>query len=60
MIGDSERDLGAAAAFGIPAVLVSSNQQSFKESVTSPCAFRANTVKEAVERILACAGQPTP
>ena len=52
MIGDSERDLGAAAAFGIPAVFVSSNQQSFKESVSSPCAFRAASVNEAVQRIL--------
>ena len=52
MIGDSERDLGAAAAFGVPAVLVSSNQQGFKESISSKCAFRAETVGEAVERIL--------
>ncbi len=52
MIGDSERDLGAAAAFGIPAVLVSSNQQGFKEPVSSKSAFRAETVRQAVERIL--------
>lgn len=52
MIGDSERDLGAAAAFGIPAALVASNQQSFKESVVSKYAFRTDSVSEAVERIL--------
>ncbi len=52
MIGDSERDLGAAAAFGVPAVLVSSNQQGFKNDVSTKCAFRSGTVKEAVERIL--------
>ncbi len=52
MIGDSERDLGAAAAFGIPAALVSSNQQGFKEQVSSKCAFRAETVQQAVEKIL--------
>ena len=52
MVGDSERDLGAAAAFGIPAVLVSSNQQGFKESISSNCAFRAETALEAVRRIL--------
>jgi mannose-1-phosphate guanylyltransferase/phosphomannomutase len=52
MIGDSERDLGAAAAFGIPAALVASNQQSFKQDITSPEAFRAPSVLEAVQRIL--------
>jgi D,D-heptose 1,7-bisphosphate phosphatase len=52
MIGDSERDLGAAAAFGIPAVLVSSNQQGFKADITSAEAFRAPSVLEAVQRIL--------
>ena len=52
MIGDSERDLGAAAAFGIPAVLVSSNQQSFKRDIVSAEAFRAASVLEAVQRIL--------
>jgi len=52
MIGDSERDLGAAAAFGIPAALVSSNQQSFKADITSAEAFRAPSVLEAVQRIL--------
>jgi D,D-heptose 1,7-bisphosphate phosphatase len=51
MIGDSERDLGAAAAFGIPAVLVASNQQAFKESILSKCAFRAASVNEAARRI---------
>ena len=54
MVGDSERDLGAAAAFGIPAVLVASNQLEFKEDVSSTCAFRVRTVKEAVQRILSC------
>lgn len=53
MVGDSERDLGAAAAFGIPAVLVASNQQKFKESITSPYAFRAKTVIEGVRHIFA-------
>jgi D,D-heptose 1,7-bisphosphate phosphatase len=53
MIGDSERDLGAAAAFGIPAVLVASNQRSFKEPISSKYAFRAETVLAAVLRILA-------
>ena len=53
MIGDSERDLGAAAAFGIPAVLVSSNQQGFKAAICPNYAFRAETVKEAVQRIFA-------
>ncbi len=52
MIGDSERDLGAAAAFGIRAVLVASNQEAFKDSVVSPCAFRAPTIRAAVERVL--------
>ncbi len=52
MVGDSERDLGAAAAFGIPAAWVSSNQQGFKEDVKSKYAFRAESVKEAVRRIL--------
>jgi histidinol-phosphate phosphatase family protein len=52
LIGDTERDLGAAAAFGIPAVLVASNQQSFKSGITSPCAFRAASVGEAVRQIL--------
>jgi len=52
MIGDSERDLGAAAAFGVPAVLVSSNQQGFKDDISSKCAFRADDVKNAVQRIL--------
>lgn len=52
MVGDSERDLGAAAAFGIPAVLVASNQDSFKEDALSKCAFRTRTVREAVEKIL--------
>jgi len=53
MIGDSEGDLGAAAAFGIPAVLVSSNQQGFKETILSDYAFRADTVKDAVQQIFA-------
>ncbi len=53
MIGDSERDLGAAAAFGIPAVLLASNQQGFKEAISSRYAFRADSVHEAVKRILA-------
>jgi len=53
MIGDSERDLGAAAAFGIPAALVSSNQEYFKESILSKCELRANSVGEAVQIILA-------
>ena len=52
MIGDSERDLGAAAAFGISAALVESNQEAFKESIISKYALRAKSVKEAVERIL--------
>jgi D,D-heptose 1,7-bisphosphate phosphatase len=52
MIGDSERDLGAAAAFGIPAVLVSSNQQSFKTDIVSAEAFRAPSILEAVQRLL--------
>ena len=52
MIGDSERDLGAAAAFGIPAALVASNQQAFKETITSSHALRASTVGEAVRHIL--------
>jgi D,D-heptose 1,7-bisphosphate phosphatase len=52
MIGDSERDLGAAAAFGIPAALVASNQQWFKEGIVSREAFRAPSVLEAVRRIL--------
>jgi D,D-heptose 1,7-bisphosphate phosphatase len=52
MIGDSERDLGAAAAFGIPAALVSSNQRAFKADITSVEAFRAPSVLEAVQRIL--------
>jgi D-glycero-D-manno-heptose 1,7-bisphosphate phosphatase len=56
MIGDSERDLGAAAAFGIPAVLISSNQQGFKRDVSSHSAFRAQTVKEAMVRILTGTG----
>jgi D-glycero-D-manno-heptose 1,7-bisphosphate phosphatase len=51
MIGDSERDLGAAAAFGIPAALVASNQQAFKEDVTSVPQIRAASVSEAVQRI---------
>jgi histidinol phosphatase-like enzyme len=54
MVGDSERDLGAAAAFGIPAVLVASDQLEFKEDVSSQCAFRVRTLKEAVQRILSC------
>jgi mannose-1-phosphate guanylyltransferase/phosphomannomutase len=53
MIGDSERDLGAAQAFGIPAVLVSSDQDGYKENTTSACLFRAETVKDAVQRIIA-------
>jgi mannose-1-phosphate guanylyltransferase/phosphomannomutase len=53
MIGDSERDLGAAQAFGIPAVLVSSNQQGYKENTTSTYAFRAETIKDAVQQIIA-------
>jgi len=53
MIGDSERDLGAAAAFGIPGVLVSSNQRGFKEAISSKYAFRAVSIKEAVDQILA-------
>jgi D,D-heptose 1,7-bisphosphate phosphatase len=56
MIGDSERDLGAAAAFGIPAALVASNGLSFKADIASPCAFRARSVLEAVRRILKMAG----
>jgi len=52
MIGDSEGDLGAAVAFGIPGVLLSSNQQGFKEAILSKYAFRADSVNEAVERIL--------
>jgi mannose-1-phosphate guanylyltransferase/phosphomannomutase len=52
MIGDTERDLGAAAGFGIQAALVASNQQAFKESVVFTPAFRANSVLEAVQRIL--------
>ncbi len=52
MIGDSERDLGAAAAFGIPAILVSSNQQSFKADIKSAEAFRAHSVLEAVRRLI--------
>lgn len=53
MIGDSERDLGAAAAFGIRAALVASNQQAFKETIVSHYALRAHSVKEAVQQILA-------
>ena len=52
MIGDSQRDLGAAASFGIPAVLVASNQLTFKNDITSTPAFRAASVSEAVQRIL--------
>jgi D-glycero-D-manno-heptose 1,7-bisphosphate phosphatase len=52
MIGDSERDLGAAAAFGIPAALVASNQQAFKADIKSAEALRAPSVLEAVRRIL--------
>jgi D-glycero-D-manno-heptose 1,7-bisphosphate phosphatase len=52
MIGDSERDLGAAAAFGIPAALVASNQQAFKEAIASAPRVRAASVSEAVQRIL--------
>jgi mannose-1-phosphate guanylyltransferase/phosphomannomutase len=52
MIGDSERDLGAAAAFGIPAVLVASNQREFKNSIVSTPAFRARSLSEAVRTIL--------
>ena len=44
MIGDSERDLGAAAAFGIRAALVASNQQSFQRNDRfSHCALRAHS-----------------
>jgi D,D-heptose 1,7-bisphosphate phosphatase len=56
MIGDSERDLGAAAAFGIPAVLVSSNQRLFKADIKSAEAFRAPSVLEAVQRLIKIAG----
>ncbi len=52
MIGDSERDLGAAAAFGIPGVLVESNQQAYKVDIRSAEAFRAPSVLAAVERIV--------
>jgi D-glycero-D-manno-heptose 1,7-bisphosphate phosphatase len=52
MIGDSERDLGAAAAFGIPAALVASNQQAFKESIASAPQIRAASIAEAVQHIL--------
>jgi D,D-heptose 1,7-bisphosphate phosphatase len=52
MVGDSERDLGAAAAFRIPGVLVASNQEDFKGDILSDCAFRSKTVREAVQRIL--------
>jgi mannose-1-phosphate guanylyltransferase/phosphomannomutase len=57
MIGDSERDLGAAAAFGIPAALVASNQVSFKDAIASKYAFRAASVREAVQRILSPSGE---
>jgi phosphoglycolate phosphatase-like HAD superfamily hydrolase len=52
MIGDSERDLGAAGAFGIPAILVASNQQSFKADIKSAEAFRSHSVLEAVQRLI--------
>ena len=52
MIGDSERDLGAAAAFGIPAALVASNQQGFKEAISSAPQIRAASISEALQRIL--------
>ncbi len=52
MIGDSERDLGAAAAFGIPAILVPSNQHSFKADIKSAEAFRSPSVLEAVQRLI--------
>ena len=52
MVGDSERDLGAAAAFGITAAFVASNQVDFKGDILSHFAFRSKTVEEAVQRIL--------
>jgi len=52
MIGDSERDLGAAAAFGIPAILVASNQEAFKADIKSAEALRAPSVLEAVQRLI--------
>ena len=52
MIGDSERDLGAAGTFGIPAILVASNQQSFKADIKSAEAFRAHSVLQAVQRLI--------
>ena len=52
MVGDSERDLGAARAIGIPAALVASNQEDFKGDILSDYAFKSKTVGEAVQRIL--------
>jgi len=58
MIGDSERDLGVAAAFGVSAALVASNQRAFKEAITSAPLIRAPSVSEAVQRILELAHGP--
>ena len=52
MVGDSERDLGAAAALGVKSALVASNQANFKGDILSEHNFRSNTVLEAVQRIL--------
>jgi D,D-heptose 1,7-bisphosphate phosphatase len=52
MIGDSRRDVETAANFGIPAVLVRSNQDAFDDLEDEEPRLRARTALDAVNCIL--------
>jgi mannose-1-phosphate guanylyltransferase/phosphomannomutase len=52
MIGDSRRDIQAATSFGIPAVLVKCNQETFDDTGDEEPRLRVETVLDAVNRLL--------
>ena len=52
MIGDSDRDMGAAAMLGIPAVLVRANQEVFNSPGKDEPTCMAESVLAAVKHIL--------
>jgi D,D-heptose 1,7-bisphosphate phosphatase len=55
MIGDSRHDIKTAANFGIPAVLVKSNQETFDDMGDEEPRIRVKTALDAVNRILTVA-----
>lgn len=52
MIGDSDRDISAGVAFGIPVALVRANQEMFNSPGRNEPEFRAASVVDAVHQIL--------